>query len=190
VRCSIKSFTCIPFLVLAVIVCASSDTAFATATDEGSVQARVVGTAPDTLNIREHPTSQSKLVGIIPPDSHDVTIFGEAVVGWKLVKYGQIEGWVATKFIVPEGAGWVGRTDAPSATGQQIGRCIVSDPTGTNLNVRATPQGSITGTIGTGALVRVVDTGRDYKGQPWAYIVGWEGGEQIGWVFREFVSCY
>jgi hypothetical protein len=151
----------------------------------------VVNIAPnDVLNIREHPASQSSIIGIIPPVSRDVTIFGEGVGGWKHVRYGQIEGWVSAKFIVPEVAGWVGRTDPPSTVPQRTGRCMVSDPTGTSLNVRATPQGSITGTIGNGAFVRIADTGDDSKGQPWAYIVGWEGGEQIGWVFREFVSCY
>jgi hypothetical protein len=184
-RCSIKSFTYIPFLALAVIVSASSATTIASATDEGSVQARVV----NILNIYEHPTSQSNIVGIITPTSRDVTIFGEAVGGWQLVKFGQIEGWVSVKFIVPEVAGWVG-TGEPSTVPQRTGRCMVSDPTGTSLNVRATPQGSITGTIGNGVFVRIADTGDDYKGQPWAYIVGWEGGERIGWVFREFVSCY
>ena len=106
------------------------------------------------------------------------------------MRYGEIEGWVSAKFIVPEIAGWVGRTDQPSTVPQRTGRCMVSDPTGTSLNVRASPQGDLTGTIDNGAFVRIADTGDDYKGQPWAYIVGWEGGEQIGWVFREFVSCY
>ena len=67
---------------------------------------------------------------------------------------------------------------------------MVSDPTGTNLNVRELPQGSVTGTIANGAFVRIADQAEDYKGQPWAYVVRWEGGERIGWVFREFVSCY
>ena len=76
------------------------------------------------------------------------------------------------------------------STAQRIGRCMVSDPTGTPLNVRASPQGAITGTIGNGAFVRVAETRHDDKDQPWAFIVGWESGERIGWVFREFISCY
>jgi uncharacterized protein YgiM (DUF1202 family) len=190
VRCSIKSFTCIPFLLLSVLAGSSSERAFASETGEGSVQARVVNIAPnDVLNIREHPTAESSIIGIIPPDSRDVTILGEAVGGWMHVRYGQIEGWVSMKFIVPEIAGWVG-TGEPSTISQRTGRCMVSDPSGTSLNVRASPLGGLTGTIDNGAFVRVADTAEDYKGQPWAYIVGWEGGEQIGWVFREFVSCY
>jgi hypothetical protein len=93
------------------------------------------------------------------------------------------------KFIVPKVAGWVG-TGEPSTIPQRTGRCMVSDPSGTSLNVRASPLGGLTGTIDNGAFVRVADTAEDYKGQPWAYIVGWKGGEQIGWVFRQFVSCY
>ena len=187
--CSIKSLTYIPFLVLAVFVGLSSDAGLAYAT-EGNVQARVVNVAPnDVLNIREHPTSHSSIIGIIPPDSRAVTILGEAVGGWERVRYGQIDGWVSKKFVVPEVAGWVG-TGEPSTIPQRTGRCTVTDPTGTPLNVRATPQGTITGTIGNGAFVRIAETRQDFKDQPWAYIVGWEGGERIGWVFREFVSCY
>lgn len=76
------------------------------------------------------------------------------------------------------------------ASAQRTGRCMVSDPTGTALNVRSSPQGQVIGTIGNGRYVRVTDVTQDYKGQPWAYIVGWESGRAIGWVFREFVSCY
>ena len=78
----------------------------------------------------------------------------------------------------------------PPPHAQRTGRCIVSDPTGTPLNVRDSPQGRIVGTIRNGAYVRVVDSALDYKGQPWAYIVWWESGQGIGWVFREFISCY
>ena len=56
--------------------------------------------------------------------------------------------------------------------------------------MRDNPQGRIVGTIRNGVYVRLVDTALDYKGQPWAYIVRWESGRGIGWVFREFISCY
>lgn len=84
----------------------------------------------------------------------------------------------------------VASTTLEPVAAQRTGRCIVSDPTGTPLNVRASPQGRVVSTIRNGAQVRVTNTTRDHKGQPWAYIVGWENGREIGWVFREFVSCY
>lgn len=78
---------------------------------------------------------------------------------------------------------------AMPATAQRTGRCIVSDPTGTRLNVRNGPQGEVVGRLSNGTQVRIIDTARDRKGQPWAYIAHWRGG-RIGWVFREFISCY
>lgn len=65
--------------------------------------------------------------------------------------------------------------------------CIVTDPTGTPLNVRSTPQGNIVGTLQNGSNVRVVGTARDYKGQQWANVTS--GSRSLGWVIRRFISC-
>ncbi len=62
-------------------------------------------------------------------------------------------------------------------------KCVVTDPTGTPLNIRATPNGKIIGTLRNGASVAILDTAYDSRGRPWAYI-------GTGWVFREFVTCY
>jgi hypothetical protein len=75
--------------------------------------------------------------------------------------------------------------------GAQLGaRCMVSDPTGTPLNIRDSPRGRIVGTIRNGVFVRLAGTAFDERGRPWAYIVRWDSGQGIGWVFREFISCY
>lgn len=69
-------------------------------------------------------------------------------------------------------------------------RCRVTDPSGTPLNVRTAPYGRIIGTIPNGRLVSVIDRARDQQGRPWVYIADARTGEPIGWVFREFVSCF
>ena len=69
-------------------------------------------------------------------------------------------------------------------------RCIVSDPTGTPLNLRERPQGRVIGSVRNGSYVRLVNISYDGLGRPWGYIVGWETGRPLGWVFREFISCY
>jgi len=61
--------------------------------------------------------------------------------------------------------------------------CIVTDPTGTPLNIRATPNGAIVGTLRNGVPVDIKSTVYDSGGRLWANI-------GIGWVFREFISCY
>jgi uncharacterized protein YraI len=61
--------------------------------------------------------------------------------------------------------------------------CIVTDPTGTPLNIRSSPNGGIVGTLRNGTSVTIQTVAYDGQGRPWAYI-------GVGWVFREFVTCY
>jgi hypothetical protein len=73
---------------------------------------------------------------------------------------------------------------APAAASD---RCMVTDPTGTPLNVRRY-DGKIIGNLRNGEIVKVLKTGADAKGKPWAYVAYQTNGE--GWVYREFISCY
>jgi hypothetical protein len=66
-------------------------------------------------------------------------------------------------------------------------RCMVTDPTGTPLNIRRF-DGRIIGALHNGEIVKVLRTGEDPKGKPWAYVAYETNGE--GWVYREFISCY
>ena len=67
-------------------------------------------------------------------------------------------------------------------------RCKVTDPTGTPLNVRDIHK-NIIGTLANGRIVHVLRDGFDDSGKPWAYVATPEGRE-LGWVYREFISCY
>ena len=69
-------------------------------------------------------------------------------------------------------------------------RCRVTDPTGTPLNIRTAPYGRIVGTIANGRLVTIIDRSQDRRGKPWVYIADAYNGEPLGWVYREFVSCF
>jgi hypothetical protein len=69
-------------------------------------------------------------------------------------------------------------------------RCKVMDPTGTPLNVRAAPLGSVIGNLPNGMLVSVADRSVDQGGKLWVYISRYSDGESLGWVFREFISCF
>ena len=66
-------------------------------------------------------------------------------------------------------------------------RCVVTDPTGTPLNVRRF-DGKVIGALHDGEIVKVLRTGGDRRGKPWAYVAYEMNGE--GWVYREFISCY
>ena len=69
-------------------------------------------------------------------------------------------------------------------------RCKVTDPTGTPLNVRESPNRKIVGTLANGALVAIVESKDAVNGKPWVKIVDAKTKKPIGWVFREFVSCF
>jgi hypothetical protein len=70
--------------------------------------------------------------------------------------------------------------------------CQVTDPTGTPLNVRDSPNGEVVYTISNGSEVYIHDTAYDDRGRLWAQIGGYYQGEYriFGWVIREFLSCY
>jgi hypothetical protein len=69
-------------------------------------------------------------------------------------------------------------------------RCKVTDPTGTPLNVRESPNGKVIGTLPNGTLVTVVEYKDAANGKPWVKVKHYETKKPIGWVFREFVSCF
>lgn len=68
--------------------------------------------------------------------------------------------------------------------------CKVTDPTGTPLNVRATPNGKIIDQVKNGTIVYVSEYDEDSKGRAWAMIFNAKNDKYIGWVYREFISCY
>ncbi len=64
---------------------------------------RVIDTAPnDVLNVRELPTSNARIVGVIPPDGRGLVPSGERNGNWVFVRYRKVEGWVSSRFVYPE----------------------------------------------------------------------------------------
>jgi hypothetical protein len=70
--------------------------------------------------------------------------------------------------------------------------CRVSDPTGTLLNIRSSPNGRIIGKIQNGRNVYIQSVERDLKGKPWVLIAVKERGRfrTLGFVLREFIGCF
>ncbi len=92
-----------------------------------------------------------------------------------------------TRLVIAAMALLVSVNFAAAAEGE---RCKVTDPTGTPLNVRAKPNGKITGTLANGTLVAIVESAADANGKPWVRVEAYTTKKPIGWVFREFVSCF
>ena len=68
--------------------------------------------------------------------------------------------------------------------------CKVTDPTGTPLNVRDTVAGKVIGKLSNGKVVYIAEYAYDSKGRPWVLVFDVKTDAYIGWVYREFVSCY
>lgn len=68
-------------------------------------------------------------------------------------------------------------------------RCQVTDPTGTPLNVRSTPNGpKIITTLSNGRRVTPYKVAYDEKNRHWI-LVG-DDIRPLGWVFGPYVSCF
>jgi hypothetical protein len=69
---------------------------------------------------------------------------------------------------------------------------VVTDPTGTPLNVRAYPNGPVINRLRNGRVVYILALAPDARGRSWAHVGGYYKGRwrDWGWVFREFISCY
>jgi hypothetical protein len=66
------------------------------------------------------------------------------------------------------------------------GECLVDDPTGTPLNVRAEPNGQIFTTLQNGTGVAVLEE-RRLGTKHWLLVS--VQGRQLGWIFAAYVVC-
>ncbi|WP_176946155.1 SH3 domain-containing protein [Bradyrhizobium sp. Rc2d] len=66
--------------------------------------------------------------------------------------------------------------------------CVITDPTGTPLNVRTAPYGRVLGAIANGKRITIVDRTKDNRGRNWVYIAD-QNKKPLGWVFRDYVDC-
>ncbi|WLT38798.1 SH3 domain-containing protein [Synechocystis sp. B12] len=70
--------------------------------------------------------------------------------------------------------------------------CKVTDPTGTPLNVRESPNGKVINALRNNREVEILEIDFDQQGRPWAKVASYYQGRYRvwGWVIREFISCY
>ena len=66
------------------------------------------------------------------------------------------------------------------------GECLVDDPTGTPLNVRAAPNGPILTTLRNGTRVTVLEETKR-GGKRWLLVS--RQGERLGWIFGAYIVC-
>jgi hypothetical protein len=76
----------------------------------------------------------------------------------------------------------------PSAPRPAMSRCTVADPTGTPLNIREGPNGSIVGSLPNGFPVEVATAALQGDGN-WVEIANAGAGQPGGWVYRPYIQC-
>ena len=75
---------------------------------------------------------------------------------------------------------------ATPAFAAESGACLIDDPTGTPLNVRTAPNGTILATLPNGTRIDVVDE-MTIGTKRWLFVS--RQGERLGWVFGAYVVC-
>lgn len=68
--------------------------------------------------------------------------------------------------------------------------CKVTDPTGTPLKVRTAPYGKVIGKLSNGKTVYISDIRYDRNNKPWALAFDARTDRYLGWVYRDYISCY
>ncbi|HEV2606199.1 MAG TPA: SH3 domain-containing protein [Microvirga sp.] len=57
----------------------------------------------DVLNLREHPTANSRITGVIPPNGKDVMWYGQRNGQWVWVEWQSVSGWAHSRYLRPQG---------------------------------------------------------------------------------------
>lgn len=70
------------------------------------------------------------------------------------------------------------------------GYCKITEPKGGPLNARIIPDGKIINKLKNGRKVYSGEIGYDSAGQPWVKVYDAKSGRYLGWIFREYISCY
>lgn len=85
--------------------------------------------ANDVLNMREYPTNQAAIVGVLAPAACGITVTGQCSGNWCVVAFNGLSGWVNMRYIAQAAA------PAPGPAGL----CVVGVAGNDRLNVRAGP---------------------------------------------------
>jgi hypothetical protein len=90
---TIRLFLMFPFLALA--ACSESPST------GDAVEAVPVTAGPDVVSIRAEPDARAEIVGAIPANSGGITVTAQAVdtLDWVQIRFGDIEGWVDTRYL-------------------------------------------------------------------------------------------
>ena len=93
----------------------------------------VTGVGPgDKLNVRSTASSRGRIVGVIPPDGHEIEIIGVGPRGWVKISRGKVRGYVARRFLTAANSATLA-AETPVASPDPVGlpsplRCFGTEP--------------------------------------------------------------
>jgi len=137
----------------------------------------VVDPTGTPLNVRDGPNG--KILATLKRGSIVEVIDHRTASGdrWALVaSYAEAWGWVFGAYLACAGRDELGKI------------CTVADPTGTPLNIREEPNGTILGTWDNGVRVRPYDQ-KTVNGKVWYAVERFADDNERGWVFDAYLAC-
>ncbi|MEM7302659.1 MAG: SH3 domain-containing protein [Pseudomonadota bacterium] len=155
----------------------------------GNPVCTVVDPTGTPLNIRSAP--KGKIIGSAVNGTRLEFIDHQTVGNQTWARVGRFD---ANSAVLSEESGYVfGRyltcnRDLLTARADNPVRCRVTDPTGTPLNIRATPGGDLVGSIRNGQVVRVESISMR-RGKPWALAWRDPSDNAVGWVYDPYLKC-
>ena len=138
----------------------------------------VVDPTGTPLNVREAPNGailstlrKGTKVEIITHIEHEGTTWAQ------VAQFGADWGYVFGDYLSCEGTDEYGEV------------CTVADPTGTPLNIREAPNGTVLGTWDNGVRVRPYESVVAANGKTWRAVERFADDNAIGYVFDPYLSC-
>jgi hypothetical protein len=92
---------------------------------------------------------------------------------------------MSKRFVISGGLALLISANPIAATAQS---CVVNDPTGTPLNIRVLPGGTVLSTLANGAEVTVLSR-TTHNGKTWVYIATGSDKMPSGRVFQDYLLC-
>lgn len=144
---------------------------------DGTPVCTVIDPTGTPLNVRAGPNG--KILSTLKRGSIVEVVDHQQANGdrWALVaSYGEAWGWVFGAYLNCAGEDELGRI------------CTVADPTGTPLNIRQEPNGTVIGAWDNGVRVRPYEE-QTVGGKVWYAVERFAGDNKQGWVFDAYLKC-
>lgn len=153
------------------LICTVKDPTGTPLNIRASAQGRIIGTAPNGTRL--------EFIDHVEVDGKTWARVGKFDAGTETITADQA--WVFAAYLACSG-------DIAAAAPDAEIPCRVKDPTGTPLNTRDSPNGTINGSLRNGEAIRVVKV-ETHGGKAWALAWRDPSDNPVGWVYDAYMIC-